>query len=653
MNSKRPSQERVSNQYNQSLYPLNPIVNSNIDYSKISGLNSKNTTQNEELKMTNRYLQTQLTLYQEKVVALEKKISELTNQTEYLQNELNNYQFELEQVYVNTQKQFSQQEISKEEIEGKEENINSLQVQVQILQEKITTMHNTYQQERLQMKQLLLNKELDNKLLYSELNKLQIKNGQKNLAEDGNQLKAIIAEYNEFKIKKLKEIEQLQDQINNYQDKLKQLDQIKIEEIQSKYHQLVQDYEQQQKLESQLNQQILQLQSQLSILSHQCQTVKEEKNQWNKEKQAIETYYLDQLQKQDNQINLMIRTNQISDSKVIIQKLQSQIEQKDKLIKEISQQKCNCSQSVQYHKELEQKNTTLILEVERLNSILKSKLLELENIEKEKKFQMDKQFKYKRFKNEYNLLLFPDSIYKCYQQLKNRKNLEMLQSEWELSIAIIGDSGVGKSTFLQMFLTGQFVLRHNDKITINHKEIMLGQKTVQLKLIDISGKEPFRSMAWVHYRTCIGIILIFDLSSRDSYENLKKWYEEIQQYVDQEKIIIRLVGNKCDKLFYNDVDQGKEGANDRHYIQFEEGEQFAATHQMQYSQTSSSVISLAQDENYQSIPQIFAKFSEEILEFIKKNQENGKIEELMGIRSLKKQVVVHEVKKKINRSSCC
>ncbi|CAD8072839.1 unnamed protein product [Paramecium primaurelia] len=229
----------------------------------------------------------------------------------------------------------------------------------------------------------------------------------------------------------------------------------------------------------------------------------------------------------------------------------------------------------------------------------------------------------------------------------------MLSSEWELSIAIIGDSGVGKSTFLSMFITNQFVQRHNDKITISHKEIMIGQKAVQLKLIDISGKEPFRSMAWVHYRTCIGIILIFDLSSRDSYENLKKWYEEIQQYVDQEKIIIRLVGNKCDKLFYDDLDLGKEGGNDRHYIQYEEGEQFAATHSMSYFQTSSSVFSLAQDENYSSIPSILTKFTQEILDFIKKNEENGKIDELMGIRSLKKQVVVQEVKKKINRSSCC
>lgn len=62
---------------------------------------------------------------------------------------------------------------------------------------------------------------------------------------------------------------------------------------------------------------------------------------------------------------------------------------------------------------------------------------------------------------------------------------------------------------------------------------------VRLKIIDIvyyccmqSGKEPFRSMAWVHYRTCVGIILIFDLSSRDSYESLKKWYEEILLYVE-------------------------------------------------------------------------------------------------------------------------
>lgn len=58
-------------------------------------------------------------------------------------------------------------------------------------------------------------------------------------------------------------------------------------------------------------------------------------------------------------------------------------------------------------------------------------------------------------------------------------------------------------------------------------------------------------MAWVHYRTCVGIILIFDLSSRDSFESLKKWYEEILQYVEQEKIVIRLIGNKCDKLHYD------------------------------------------------------------------------------------------------------
>ncbi|CAD8174116.1 unnamed protein product [Paramecium pentaurelia] len=390
MNSKRPSQERVSIQFNQIQYPLNPIVNSNIDYSKISGLNSKNSNQNEELKMTNRYLQTQLTLYQEKVGALEKKVSELTDQTEYLQNELYNYQFELEQVYVNTQKQFSQQEVSKEEIEGKEYNINSLQTQVQVLQDKITTLHNTYQQERLQMKQLLLNKELDNKLLYSELHKLQINIGQKNGNEDKHQLKVLMNEYNEFKIKKLKEIEQLQDQINVYQEKLKSFDQMKIEEMQSKYNQIIQDQDQYKKLENQLNQQILQLQNQLQILSHQCQTLKDDKNQWNKEKQAIETYYLDQLQKQDNQINLMIKTNHISDSKVIIQKLQSQIESKDKIIKELGQQKCNCSINAQYYKELEQKNTTLILEVERLNSILKQKLVELENNEKEKKLQIDK-----------------------------------------------------------------------------------------------------------------------------------------------------------------------------------------------------------------------------------------------------------------------
>lgn len=97
--------------------------------------------------------------------------------------------------------------------------------------------------------------------------------------------------------------------------------------------------------------------------------------------------------------------------------------------------------------------------------------------------------------------------------------------------------------------------------------------------MDTSGKEPFRSVCWAFFRNCIGIILVFDLTSRDSFDNLRKWYEEINNYSKPDYKVITLVCNKADMLESENIE--------KHWISFEEGEQFAVTHSMNYFVISS------------------------------------------------------------------
>jgi Ras-related protein Rab-2A len=73
----------------------------------------------------------------------------------------------------------------------------------------------------------------------------------------------------------------------------------------------------------------------------------------------------------------------------------------------------------------------------------------------------------------------------------------------------------------------------------------LGHGNYNLKVILKAGQETFRSITRAYYRGAIGILLVYDITKRDSFQNLKKWLEEIQQYAN-EKIQIILIGNKKD-----------------------------------------------------------------------------------------------------------
>ena len=122
-----------------------------------------------------------------------------------------------------------------------------------------------------------------------------------------------------------------------------------------------------------------------------------------------------------------------------------------------------------------------------------------------------------------------------------------------LKVIIIGDSGVGKTSILEAFNYKK--ISKSAKPTIGaeftKKKVTLSDGTeVNLQLWDTAGQERFQSLCTSFYRGSDCCLLVFDISDRETYENLEKWKVAFQHTTgDQsQEIPIVVVGNKIDMV---------------------------------------------------------------------------------------------------------
>ena len=118
----------------------------------------------------------------------------------------------------------------------------------------------------------------------------------------------------------------------------------------------------------------------------------------------------------------------------------------------------------------------------------------------------------------------------------------------KLKLIVLGDEFSGKSSLLHRYKNKEFILNNSSTIgvdfvtsTINHNN-----NEYTLHIWDTSGQEKFNSIIISYYRNIAVAIIVFDLSNIESFNNIKKWFNNIEHYCNKD-VTIKLIGNKCDQ----------------------------------------------------------------------------------------------------------
>ena len=132
-----------------------------------------------------------------------------------------------------------------------------------------------------------------------------------------------------------------------------------------------------------------------------------------------------------------------------------------------------------------------------------------------------------------------------------------------VKILPIGDYSVGKSSLITGYLEMRKFRKRPLFPNFAMKTIIVDNNVLNLQIWETYGQERLDSLGAIYYRGCNGIMLVYDITNRQSFENLKEyWYKEVCQYSSMQTECI-LVGNKCDLESERavDVSTGKEFAD--------------------------------------------------------------------------------------------
>ena len=180
--------------------------------------------------------------------------------------------------------------------------------------------------------------------------------------------------------------------------------------------------------------------------------------------------------------------------------------------------------------------------------------------------------------------------------------------QYIFKLILIGNSGVGKSCILQRYTKHTFEESYKCTIGVDFlmKSIIINGQNVKLQLWDTAGQEKYKSMVSSYYRGANVALVVFDITSRPSFEALPIWIENYYKNGPEQKNII-LIGNKKDM-------------EDERKVSQEEAEKFSETNNMMYFETSAK-----EGEN---IDYVFNYAAEKLVEFSKGNNDPAMKREL-------------------------
>ena len=157
---------------------------------------------------------------------------------------------------------------------------------------------------------------------------------------------------------------------------------------------------------------------------------------------------------------------------------------------------------------------------------------------------------------------------------------------------IIGDAAVGKSNLLLRYTHGQFKPEYQLTIGVEFgaKNVQIRNKIYRIQIWDTAGQENFRSITRAYYKNSVCALVVYDISSRDSFNNVSTWIDDCKNQ-SPKTIFMVLVGNKSD-------------LNDRRQVNTEEGQELAEKYGMLFFETSA--------KSGENVEEVFVKSADEI-----------------------------------------
>ena len=144
-----------------------------------------------------------------------------------------------------------------------------------------------------------------------------------------------------------------------------------------------------------------------------------------------------------------------------------------------------------------------------------------------------------------------------------------------LSIITLGDTTVGKTCLAQRFIGQEF--KDIKLSTIGQecfiKIVNINNHEIKIKIWDTAGQERYRSIAISSIRNANGVLLVYDITKKNTYETLEYWFKQIKNVLEIKDTPIVLIGNKID-------------LKDSREVSYEKGEEFAKDHGIKFFECS-------------------------------------------------------------------
>ena len=121
------------------------------------------------------------------------------------------------------------------------------------------------------------------------------------------------------------------------------------------------------------------------------------------------------------------------------------------------------------------------------------------------------------------------------------------KEDYKVKLIIVGDSGVGKTNLITRFASDKF--EKNSKATIGvefiYKTLKINKDIFKIEIWDTAGEERYKSITSAYYKGAKGAIIVYDITSEKSFNNIETWIQEVKGK-SSNNLQILIIGNKSD-----------------------------------------------------------------------------------------------------------